>query len=934
MTKKSALFLLGIILCITTVALASGRDETSLAGSWRFALDAGDQGTYEQWFARKLADRIHLPGTLQEQGFGNPPTLHEHWLVNDSSLQTFQNDPRYAPYRSDKHFESPFWLTPKRHYVGVAWYQRDIDIPGSWRGKRIVLHLERPHWETTVWVDGHLIGSNDSLGTAHDYELGNISAGRHTLSIRIDNRLNIPIGPHAHSITDMSQTDWNGIIGDISLIATDSLWLDDVRVYPDVLNRGLHVVAEIGNRTGQSVDATLTASVEHFGNKTFMQHIEAAGGKIEFDFPLAAAKPWDEFSPNLYRLHLGLSAARHQDQTEITFGLRQITHEGKQLMLNGHPIMVRGTLECCVFPLTGYPPMTIAPWRRIFKICQSYGLNHMRFHTWCPPEAAFKAADEMGMYLEVECSCWGKFGDGSALDQWMPGEGDRMLRAYGNHPSFMFMVATNEPKGQKAADFLGDVVQRWKTKDARRLYSAGAGAGEVNVPASDFHIEYATRFHQADGELTRPPTTADDYHAYVEAQAIPSIAHELGQWCAYPDFAEIKKFTRFLEPSSLEIFRDFLNRSGMGEEDAAFVNASGHFQALLYKAEIEKVLRTLHMGGFELLDLHDFPGQGYSPVGVMDEFWDSKGYITGKEYAHFAGATVPLARFGKLIFTNDETIVVPIEVCHFGKEDFRDAVVRWEVTDRHGRLLMPGAFEPVTIPTGGLTNVGTATISAAALPAPGELRLRVWIAGTKISNDWNFWVYPSRQNAEVSAGVMVAHDLSEQTLGKIADGGTALVLLSPKDVAGDAVDTFEPIFWNRVLFPKLQSQTLGILCDPRHPALAQFPTDGYSNWQWWDLQQNSKPMVLDGMPGKLKPIVQLIDDWITCRRLGLVVEAKVGKGKVLICSIDLQTDLANRPVARQMLESLLAYVDSKKFDPKVSLTSIQIQGLAKTRSPG
>ena len=143
-------------------------------------------------------------------------------------------------------------------------------------------------------------------------------------------------------------------------------------------------------------------------------------------------------------------------------------------------------------------------------------------------------------------------------------------------------------------------------------------------------------------------------------------------------------------------------------------------------------------------------------------------------------------------------------------------------------------------------------------------------------------------------------------------------------VAGDTRSSFSPIFWNRITFQNpAKEHTLSILCDPKHLALTQFPTDAYTNWQWSDLlQQNrAKPMVLDGLPRGIKPIVQFIDDWDTARRLGLIIEAKVGEkgGKILICSIDLQSGLQRggnadeRPVARQLLSSLLSYMNGIHF---------------------
>ena len=109
---------------------------------------------------------------------------------------------------------------------------------------------------------------------------------------------------------------------------------------------------------------------------------------------------------------------------------------------------------------------------------------------------------------------------------------------------------------------------------------------------------------------------------------MPAVVHEMGQWCVYPNFDEVRKYTGPLKPKNFDIFHDSLAEHGMLDQWRDFLRASGKLQALCYKEEIEAALRTPGIGGFELLDLHDFPGQGTALVGVLDPFWESKGYIT------------------------------------------------------------------------------------------------------------------------------------------------------------------------------------------------------------------------------------------------------------------------------------------------------------------
>lgn len=940
--KKSGFALLFLFpMCLMFCGCAMGPHAEMhrlLAGTWRFSLDRQDAGIAARWFGRQLPDRIHLPGSLQEQGYGDIPSAQTSWISGIGFK--LLSRAKYARYQRPGHFETPFWLTPDRHYVGAAWYQREIDIPENWRGKRIILHLERAHWQTSVWLDDRPLGTRDSLGTPDDFDLtATATPGRHRLTVRVDNRIRVPVGLDASSVTDQTQTDWNGIIGDISLRATNPIWIDNVQVYPDVKQRRIRVQARIGNDTQLRGRGELTASVTQLSRAGSRSHDEsvlapmqipvqfdAKGGSVEFQYKLGAdAKCWDEFSPDLYRLTLNLNAGGQPDCSNTVFGLRDISTRGTQFILNGHPIMLRGTLECCIFPLTGYPPTDLGSWERILRIAKAHGLNHMRFHSWCPPEAAFEAADRIGFYFSVECSCWAKqFGENQLLDSWVSAEAQRMLRQYGNHPSFILMVPSNEPDRKDYKHFLANLIRDWQKQDSRRLYTAGSGWPKT--PANQYDVESATRLHNS-GELKHRPQTASDYRDYVDSQPVPSVVHEMGQWCVYPDFDEIPKYTGSLKPGNLEIFRDLLKRSGMSAQFHDFFIASGKFQTQLYKAEIEEVLRTPGIGGFQLLDLHDFPGQGTAPIGVLDAFWDAKPYVDAAEYRRFCDQTVVLARLKKRVFLQNEKTRIEIDVSNFGPRDLSRARLSWQLRDTKGKTLQQGTLTAQKIKTGTLSTIGFIDLAFDHFPAPGEINLEVSIDKTRFANDWNFWVYPTHVDTSAPDGIVISHKLDDTTAAKLIAGAKILLLPGPAHIAGQTYGAFEPIFWNRITFPNQAIHTLGILCDPKTPALAEFPTNTYSNWQWWDLQQHSKPMILDGLPKKLTPIVQMIDDWDECRKLGLVVQTRVGKGKLIVCSIDLSTDLADRPVARQMRRSLLQYMASDAFSPKIAVTVPQIRQL-------
>jgi len=958
MTPPNKLNLLPALLLTATLvstALAAAEESISLAGQWRFQLDRAGAGVQERWFERSLPDRIKLPGSLPAQGIGDDVSVETKW-TGDIVDKSWFTRPEYAEYRKPGNVKVPFWLQPEKYYTGAAWYQRDLEIPPDWQGKRVMLTLERPHWETWVWVDGKALGSNNSLSTPHEYDLGTaLAPGKHRLTIRVDNSVVVDIGVNSHCVTDHTQGNWNGLIGRIELCATSPVWIENAQVYPNVARKSARVKVQIGNASGKPGHGTLT-----IGRQSQAVDWDEKGGAAEVEVALGKeAKTWDEFSPALQRLSLRLTGAPADDQRTVTFGLREIGVEGKQFVLDGRKVFFRGTLECCIFPLTGHPPTDVESWKRIIRIAKAHGLNLLRFHSYCPPEAAFVAADELGFYYQVE-TCWANqsttIGDGKPVDQWVYDETDRILKAYGNHPSFLLMPYGNEPGGRKAVAYLAKWVDHFKAQDPRRLWTSGSGW--PRIPENQFHVTPDPRIQLwGDGLKSRinarPPETRTDYRDFIQGQTVPVISHEIGQWCAYPNFDEIPKYKGYLKPKNFEIFRDTLRTHRMGDLAHQFLLASGKLQTLCYKEEIESALRTPGMGGFELLDLHDFPGQGTALVGVLDPFWEDKGYVTAEEYRRFCNATVPLARLSKRVFTTDETLDADIEVAHFGPAPLENAVATWRLVGDDGKAVAGGKLPPGHIPIDNGTALGSVRIDLKDAPSPARYRLVVTLAQASGSsravsggrrearpafeNDWDVWVYPPKVDTRPPPEVVVAQDLNDQALAALNAGGKLLLLVPPNRVKGDRCGKvklgFSSIFWNTAWTRGQPPTTLGILCDPKHPALAKFPTDFHSNWQWWYLLSQAGAMILDDLPKDLRPIVQVIDDWNTNRKLGLVWECRVGNGKLLVCSADLAKDLDQRLAARQLRASLLSYMAGQRFNPKVAVSQADLARLLDLAQP-
>ena len=287
----------------------------------------------------------------------------------------------------------------------------------------------------------------------------------------------------------------------------------------------------------------------------------------------------------------------------------------------------------------------------------------------------------------------------------------------------------------------------------------------------------------------------------------------------------------------------------------------------------------------------------------------------------------------KRIWTNRETLVADVEVAHFGPEPLRGAVAVWKVLDSSGATVTSGEMAAAgelpgkDVPLGNGTALGRISVDLAKLDAPRAYKLVVGLKDTPAENDWNFWVYPAAASTAAPEGVTIAEAVDDATLARLAAGGRVLLLPLPKRPGAGPQGSFAPVFWNRQWFPTQACQTLGLLCQPQHPALAGFPTDFYCDWQWADLVDNSRAIVLDGLPRSLRLIVQVIDDWNTNRRLGMIFECRVGKGRLLVSGADVTTDLEHRPAAAQLRRSLLDYMAGPDFKPQVELRGEDLLGL-------
>ena len=871
---------------LSLMILSSFAQKTiNLSGTWDFQLDRSGSSNASQ----KYDDTIKLPGSMLTNGKGDLPSIDTKWTgsLYDSS---YYYNPYMEKYRHTGSIKFPFFLTPEHYYVGYAWYRHNAEIPRMWKKNRVILFLERPHIETTVFVNGKEVGHQMSLSVPHEYDITDyVKFGKNnSIAIKIYNGIeNVGVGQDSHSVTDQTQGNWNGIVGKIELRSQKSIF--SVKTFPDLTTGNVKVLVN----------------------------------DKEYNLKIDNPQPWSEFTPILYTR----SIVYRGDTIPVTFGFRKIEVKGRDIMLNGRPIYVRGTVENCNFPLTGYPPTDVESWKKIIQKCKDYGINTMRFHSYCPPEAAFIAADSLGFYLQPEGPSWPNHGvklnHGQHIDQYLTEETKKICDYYGNHPSFVMMAAGNEPAGDWVT-WCNNWVNTMKEYDNRHIYcGASVGGGWAWDNLSEYHVKGGARGLDWDHNA---PQCTDDYFSQIEyprnykgkePNNSPIIAHEQGQWCAFPDFKERSLYTGPYKAKNFDIFEDLLNKNGMASQAEKFLYASGKLQVTAYKYEIERNLRTKDYSGFLLLGLNDYSGQGTALVGPLNVFWKEKGYVDSKQWKEFCGDIVPLAKFPKFVFQNTDTLNIPIEVYNASEGEIKDADIIYSIVDKdmHNDII---AKYNATIKYGKNNEIRPISQQLNGIKTPSKLTLKVSVNGN--TNEWDFWVYPAKVEMPKTKDIYITDTLDSKAIKILTNGGKVLITAGGKIRYGnDVKQTYLPVFWNTSWFKMRPPHTTGAYIMNNHPIFKDFTTDSWQNINWWELVNKAQVMNLQEFPEEYQPIYQPIDTWHVSRKLGMIVEANVLKGKLLMTTFDINNNLNKRIVARQLRKSILEYMSGNEFKPEITL---------------
>lgn len=932
-------------------------NKIDISGEWGFRADEDKVGIEKEYYLTSGNDTINLPSTTAISRKGNPNNAAETGYLTDS----------YA-------------------YEGYAWYYKTIDMSGIAEDKKVQLYLERTRL-TSLWINGRLVGNYGSLCTPHVYDITEyINNNEINITIMVSNTDYPTRGGHMTSAD--TQSNWNGITGEISLIISEKKSISEIQAYPEPENGAVRLKFELEGTSDADISVWGASSDSKIVDKqTF--HISGNSGEAYVKLGEVPSL-WSEFNPVTYTLMAVIDGSA--DISKVTFGLSKFTEDGINFLINGEKTQLRGKHDGLIFPLTGAAPTDIEEWLRILGIAKSWGINHYRFHTCCPPEAAFTAADMLGIYMQPELPFWGTItteqdeNHNESEQQYLIEEGRRILKTFGNHPSFVMMSLGNELWG--SSDKMAEILREYHSVDNRHLYTQGSNNFQFwpNIlPEDDFFSgvrlskerlirgSYATCDAPLGFVQTDEPNTVHSYDELIFPESVqsgdgaaqeieiqygtgvkkvkidlvtgglipskPIITHEVGQYAVYPDFNEIEKYTGVMKARNFEVFRERLAEKGMLSLSDKFFKSSGKLSAQCYKLEIEAAMRSEYIAGFQLLDLQDFSGQGTALVGMLDAFMDSKNLIERENWNGFCSDAVILAEIKSFIVTVGEQFNADILFRYTGGKKLVGKVINWKalcgdniVAD--GVIAVPDDFY-------GLGKLGEVSFIIPETSAPQKIKFVLEIERVRsaddnylspdTSNSYELWAYPEStedfsvigKSVKNNSVVYITESLDETK--KLLEAGEKVIYL-PNELKESIQGFYCTDFWCYPMFRSISESmgkavpvgTMGLLIDNSHPALSGFASDDYSTPQWYHIVTHAECAVLDDTPEGFVPIVQMIDNFERNHKLGLLYEAKVGEGRLIVCTSRL-SELSERAEVQAFVKSILDYAHSENFEPQFVL---------------
>jgi len=838
-----------------------------------------------------------------------------HW----NPMYTLQRYPQ-AGYVPDMALPNP---------VGCFIYQKIFALDQTPEHTETELFVGGAQNALSAWINGHYLGRHEGYSTPFAFSVPGdvLKNGENRITLVVsNNRLAGYQGRPVSGLTSRAANECTGgIYGDVSL-----------RFFPDGLKDAWVSTAEdCASFTVHVIGADdQEKKLKIFDGEALVKEHRIPAGEDCFTVGAQGFQLWHPDQPKLYRAQISTA---HQE-ISLRFGVRRLTVEGTKLFLNGEPFFFRGSCEHCYQPLTVHPTQDKAYYRAVIRKLKELGFNSIRFHTWVPPYAYMATADELGMVMEVESP------NNTSLGEWK-----EIVAFCRRHPSVNLYSTGNELSIDADYEQHLEACAQLVHAETDSLFSPmSAMRGIEYYFIDDEYVEAPFRhnprrlkdvgkfcdvYNSYSLGLTSYISASGDQKTLDERNAIygkPLLSHEICIHGTYIDLSLEERYrgSRIGDTELMSSVRRHLEEKGVLDRANLYYQNSSAWQRMLRKHCFETLRRCHTFAGYDFLgdiDTH-WHTFGYC-VGMMNEFYELKPGETVENVRRYNSDTVLLADLPCSVnFEAGASVEIPILVSHYGKP-IPKALVQIRISGDHS-VLYRKELRLGEIQRGAVSELYRVSFRMPKCNRPMALKLVVSLSGgdTDCENQWDLYVFPRAKRASAKAlrgnHVTVMKECDGASLWTALAQGKSVVLFGAGPFASQEVS------WQLSIAGRTNGHLATVIAD--HPLLDDFPHDGYCGWQFAQMLSGSCSVVLDGMEGRHRPIIDIASSYKNAHREAMLFEYYAGKGKLLVCTLHLPED---DPGARWLKEKMVSYAAGDQFHPQESITKAQFDCLCQAENP-
>ena len=910
----------------------SYRRQIPLKGPWEFRRDATSVGEQHGWHKGngEFQDRIQVPGAPQAQGFGEPT----------EKVKT--------------HFGGPFWV------------RRTFALPKLDAEQRVWLRVGGVQPAARIYLNGSCVGYTKSSRTQQRVDVTDLvrPGAKNLVAVKICKYPEVRLDG-LWELQEFASASCTGIYGQISCEITGRVSLIDAYVRPELATGSVQVSFDLSEPPAMPLACSLQVTDGRGVQGEIHMDIPTGQTHAEATVRLETFTTWTPDHPKLYMLEVTLADTRDGvaiDKAGIQFGMREIAVKGRRFYLNGSPVFLRFFGDDHSYPKTLFAPADKNWFVPRLKLARQYGMNGVKSCVETLTQEYVEAADEVGLLVvqEMPFGLSGLRENRHVIDErfrrYYSEELDGLVKVSRNHASVIAYSMSSElefPKQtQESFDFFGrDLVEQTRklaphalVVDCTGSYAPHSLETAKGKRSTDFYVPTVHK-----GMLNRPDIETDGLR--------PVLLHEYNWWGCYPDSTAREQFEKTqIRPYWLEALVRSARENGQEELLPLYHRNSLWLQALCRKEGVEFARLHPNVEGYILWLLIDFQ---WASEGLLDDFWKPKN-VSPREFLKSNGDTVVLLpNDGNRCLKMGEQTEVALAVSHYGERPIAGGELRWKLSG--GPASQSGTLPMPELKPGQLAPVGAATFTPAGAAEAYKFELEVALHhGSEIlnTNNWSFWTFPevgrelhdlvqdgpagkmtehgaffrigpARAESIPPAARVVIAETVDQALAEYLEAG-GRCLLFPREAVinttGPYYQVFRTIPWNRG--DRGNSGTV----ISRHPALEGFPHEGRCDLQFLRMIQGFCAMDFGPLVGcDVEPIVRVIDHYRANRNIAYMLQFKVGRGRALATSLGGLRQARECIEARVLLDRLIDYAGSDRFEPSAEVPPDEFHRLFRAR---